>query len=81
MGCLSLGLIENVLILIVVLAVVVGLVKLLLPLVLGPLGVAGTTIVAALNLIIWGIVAIFVIVLVFDLVSCFLGVGLHLGRS
>ena len=70
MGCFSLAWVEQLLIWLVVIAAVVALVKLLVPLIVGPLGVAGATVVSALNIIIWAIVVIAVIILLFDLLSC-----------
>jgi hypothetical protein len=78
MACISLGFIENILIWLVVLGAILALVNLLLPLVLGPLGAAGATIIAALRIVVWAIVCVFVIIVVFDLASCLLGsVRLH----
>jgi hypothetical protein len=78
MACISLGFIENILIWLVVLGAVLALVNLLLPLVLGPLGAAGATIIAALRIVVWAVVCVFVIIVVFDLMSCLLGsVRLH----
>ena len=70
MACFSLGWLEQLLIWLVVIAAVVALVKLIVPMIVGPLGVAGSTVVQALNIVIWAIVAIAVIVLVFDLLAC-----------
>jgi hypothetical protein len=78
MACINLATIENLLIWLVVIGAVIALVRLLLPLVLGQLGVAATTIVAALQIVIWALVAIFVIIVVFELISCLLGVGMRL---
>jgi hypothetical protein len=80
MTCITLDFIKTIFIWIVILGALVSLVNLLLPLVLGPLGTAGSTIIAALRIIVWAIVAIFVIVIVFDLMGCLLGVagGFHL---
>lgn len=74
MGCFSLGWLENLLIWLVVIGAVFALVRLILPLALGPLGTAGTMVSQALNIIIWALVAIAVIILVFDLLSCLVGV-------
>jgi hypothetical protein len=74
MACFSLTWLEQLLIWLVVIGAVVALVRLLVPLVIGPLGAAGTTIANALNIIIWAVVAIAVIVLVFDLLTCVAGV-------
>lgn len=73
MGCLSLLWLEQLLIWLVVVGAIVAIVRLLLPLVLGPLGVFGTTVQQILYIIIWAIVAIAIIVLVFDLLTCAVG--------
>ncbi len=72
MACISWTFIENVLIWLVILGAVVALVKLLLPLVLGQLGMAASVILQAISIIVYAVVAIFVIVIVFDLISCLL---------
>jgi len=46
-----------------------------LPLVLSNLGVVGSTIVAALNIVMWAIVAIALVIFIFDLIGCLAGVG------
>lgn len=74
MGCLSLGWLENLLIWLVVIGAVIALVRLILPLALGPLGGFAATVSQALYIIIWAIVAIAVIILVFDLLSCLIGI-------
>ena len=76
--CFSLGWLEQLLVWIVIVCAVVGILKLLLPFVLTQLGVGGGIIVAAINIVIWAVIAIFVIYTLFDLISC-LG-GLHLPR-
>ena len=76
--CFSLGWLEQLLVWIVIVCAVVGILKLLLPFVLTQLGVGGGIIVAAINIVIWAVIAIFVIYICFDLISC-LG-GLHLPR-
>lgn len=81
MACFSLAWIENLLIWLVVVVVLVALFKLVLPLILGlfsqPPG--GGAIITALSYILWGVVAIFCIILAFDLLGCvFSGGGMHL---
>lgn len=73
MACFGFGWLEQLLIWLVVVGAVVALIRLVIPLAVGQLGVAGGTIMAAFNIIIWAIVAIAVIVLVFDLLSCLVG--------
>lgn len=74
MSCFSLYWLETLLVWLVVIAAVVALVRLILPHVLGAFGTAGAMVSQALNIVIWAVVAIAVIVLVFDLLACFVGV-------
>ena len=82
MSCFSLAFVENLLIWLVVIVVLVAIFKLVLPLVLGLFGAppGGGIIISILGYVIWAIVAIFVIIFVFDLLSCLIGgggTGLH----
>lgn len=74
MACLSLGAIEHWLIWLVVIAAAAAIVWLLvsyiLPQVMGPLGAAASLIIQVLKIVFWALVLIFVIVIVFDLLSC-----------
>ena len=74
MACFSLGWLENLLIWLVVIGAVIALVRLLVPLAVGPLGAWGATVTAVLNIVVAAIVAVAVIVLVFDLLACAFGV-------
>ncbi len=79
MACLSLAFLENLLIWLVIIGAVFALVKLLLPLVIAPLGGPAAVIVQALQIVLWAVVAIFVIIVVFDLIAClFTGARLRL---
>ena len=73
MACFSLAFIENLLIWLVIIGAVVALLKLVLPLALGVLGTAGSVVIQALNIVVWAIVAIAIIIFVFELISCLLG--------
>lgn len=73
MACFSLTWLEQLLIWLVIIGAVVAIVRLAVPLVVGPLGAPGTTLVAVLNVVVWAIVAIAVIILIFDLLSCLVG--------
>lgn len=78
--CFSLGFLEQLLITLVIICAVVAIVKLLLvPLVLAPMGQPGAIIIQIVNIIVWCMVAIFVIYIVFDLLSCAFGGGMGLG--
>lgn len=70
MSCFSPGMIESLLIDLVWIAVIVGLVRIVLPYILAQLGVGGDIILRAINLIMWGILVIFAIVIVFNLLGC-----------
>ena len=80
--CSSLAALLQLFIWLIVIGAIVALVRLVLPLVLGWLGVAGSVIVQAINIILWAVVAIVAITFVFQLISCLLGMsgGIHIGR-
>lgn len=52
-----------------------ALIKLCLPWVLANIGAPGTTIIAAIRIVLWAVVAILIVYFIFDLVSCLLGSG------
>ena len=70
MGCFNLYWIEQLLIWLVVIAAVVALIRLIIPTFAPPFS---ATIISALNIVLWAIVAIAVIILIFDLLSCAIG--------
>jgi len=74
MTCFNLAWLEQLLIWLVVIGAVVALIKLVVPLATSALGSAGAVLLGALNIVIWAIVAIAVIVLVFELLACVVGV-------
>lgn len=84
MSCFSLVWAEHLLIWLVVLCVLIGIVKLLLPMLLSWFGAppGGGTVITILGYIMWAVVAIFCIIIVFDLISCAVGSGggFHLAR-
>ena len=77
MACFSLAWLEQLLIWIVVVCVVVGIFKLVVPWLLslfgGPPG--GGMVFTIISYIIWGLVAIALIIFVFDLLQCSFGLG------
>lgn len=80
MGCFSLGFLENLLIMLIVACAVIAIVKrLLIPYVLAPMGEGGATIIAVVNIIVWAVIACFVVYLIFDLLACAFG-GVGMGR-
>lgn len=83
MPCFTLAWLEQVFIWLIVVGAIVALIKLCLPWVLANLGQPGGTIIAAIKIVLWAIVAILVVYFIFDLVSCLLGAGgggLHFPR-
>jgi hypothetical protein len=74
--CFSLGWLQQLLIWIVIVGAVVAVLQLFVPWVISQSGVFGgaiNVILQVIKIIVWAIVAIFVIYVVFDLLSCFLG--------
>ena len=83
MGCFTLDWFEHLLIVLVIICVIVGIVKLLLPTVLGWFGAppGGNAVITILGYVLWAVVAIFCIIMVFDFLSCMgTGNGFHLLR-
>ena len=75
--CFSLGWIAQLLIWLVVVCAVVAVVRILLPMILGPLGGPTAVIIQILRIIMWAVVCIFAIWVVFDLLQCLVGFGGH----
>lgn len=72
--CFSMIWWQQLLIYIVIVCAIVGILRLLLPYVLSQLGAGGGVIAGALNILLWAVIAIFVIYICFALISC-LGSG------
>lgn len=68
------GFLEGLLIDLVWIAVIVGIIRILVPWLAGLVGF-GPPIVQIVNLILWGIVTVWVIYLIFGLLSCLAGSG------
>lgn len=77
MACFSLEWLKDLLIWLVIVLVVIGIVKLLIPALMSWFGAppGGGSVMTILGYILWGIVAIAVIIFVFDLITCALGNG------
>lgn len=73
MACFSLPWFEQVLIWLVIICAVVAILRLLIPFVLGAIGAGGGVIVQAINIVLWAVIAIFVIYVCFDLIGCLIG--------
>jgi hypothetical protein len=80
MGCVSLYFVENLLIWLIVICAVLAIVKLLIvPYVLTPMGQPGVILIQVVNIIVWAVIAVAIVVIIFDLLSCALGGGMGLG--
>lgn len=72
--CFSISWIEQLLVWLVIVCAIVAILKLLLPWLAGQLGGAGSVIMGAINIVLWAVIAIFVIYFCFALIQC-LGAG------
>lgn len=73
--CFTLGWLEQLLIWVVVVCAVFAIIRLLVPFVLSQLGAGGSIIAQAISIVLWAIIAIFVIYICFALVGCLLSMG------
>jgi hypothetical protein len=74
--CFSLEWIETLLIWLVIVVAIVAILKLLVPWIFAQIGGNPTgPLMAIVNIFIWAVIAIFVIYIVFALISCLLGMG------
>lgn len=76
--CFSLQWIEQILIWAVVVVAIVAIIKILIAIVLPQLGWAGSIIMQVLNIVMWAVIAIFVIIICFDLISCLISYAPHM---
>jgi hypothetical protein len=76
--CFSLLWFEQLLIYLVIICAAIAIIKLLIPFVLSQLGAGGNVIAGAINIVMWAVIAIFVIYICFGLISCLLGGGFTL---
>ena len=73
--CFSLGWIEQLLVWLVIVCAIVAILRLFLPWIAAQLGGAGGIIIAVLNIVLYAIIAIYVIYFVFMLIGCLAGSG------
>lgn len=73
MSCLSLGFLQDLIIQCIIIAIVVGVVQLLVPWLVGFTGWPGLG--QAINIILWGIIAIMIVYIIFALLGCLVGSG------
>lgn len=75
MGCFGLQWLEQLFIYIIVVCAIIAIIKLLLPLVFAQLGGPGSVLVQIINIVLWAVIACFVVYIAFALISCLLGGG------
>jgi hypothetical protein len=75
--CFDLTWFENLLIWLVIIFAIIAVFKLLLPLVFGRMGIAGEIILRIINIAIGAVVTIFIIIIVFDVISCLYAGNFH----
>lgn len=75
MGCFSLAWFGSVLIWLIVIGAIVALVRLLLPMALAQLGSPAGVIMGVINIILYAVIAIFVVYFAIDLIECAVGAG------
>ncbi len=73
--CFTLLWFRDLLIWLVVVVAVVALLRLCLPWLMAQIGVNASVLMQAINIFVWAIVAIFVIYVIFALISCLVGGG------
>jgi hypothetical protein len=73
--CFTLGFLEQLLVWLVIVCAIVAILRLLLPWVAGQLGAAGGIVLAVINIVLWAVVAIYVIYFCFMLIECLAGSG------
>lgn len=71
--CFSLEALKELAIWVVIICAVIALIRLVLSPLAAQIGTWGSVLIQALNIILWAIVAIAVIVVIFDLAACLLG--------
>lgn len=73
--CFSMAWLEQLFIYVIVVGAVIAIIRLLLPMVFAQMGGPGTIIGQVINIILWAIIACFVVYICFALMSCLLGGG------
>jgi len=77
--CFTMEFIESLFIWAVIICAVVAIIRILIALVLPGLGQIGVILMQLLNIVMWAIIAIFIIYICFDLISCLISAAPKLG--
>lgn len=75
MGCWTIGFLEDLIIRIIILAAIIAIIKVIVPWVLSLIGGVGAPVVQIVYIILWAIVAIWCVIIVFELLQCLAGAG------
>ena len=73
--CFSMQWLEQLFIYVIVVGAIIAIIRLLLPMVFAQIGGPANVIGQVINIILWAIIAIFVVYICFALISCLLGAG------
>lgn len=73
--CFSLSWLEQLFIYIICVGAIIAIIRILLPMVFAQFGGPGNVIAQIINIILWAVVACFVVYVAFALISCLLGGG------
>ena len=73
--CFSLQWIEQLFIYIIVVGAIIAIIRLLLPMVFAQIGGPGNVVMQVINIILWAVIACFVVYICFALFQCLLGGG------
>lgn len=73
--CFSMQWLESLFVYVIVVGAIFAIIRLLLPMVFAQLGGPGAVIGQVINIILWAVIACFVVYICFALISCLLGGG------
>lgn len=73
--CWSLGFLEDLIIRLIILGAIVAIIKIVVPWILGLIGGVGAPIVQIIYIVLWAIVAIWCVIICFELIQCLIGAG------
>lgn len=73
--CWSLGFLEDLIIRLIILGAVIAIIKIIVPWILSFIGPISAPVVQILYIILWAIVAIWVVIICFELFQCLIGAG------
>lgn len=79
MSCFSLGWIEQLCIWLIMVIAVVSIIRLLVPYLTGLIGIP--IVAQIINIVLWAVVACMAVYIIFALISCLIGGGMHLGLA